>query len=265
MKIDLVDLVRRTGYRRKQFVALPIKPTEAQRIELLRIYMRLVRGWQERARDRILPVYSRSLSALITDDADALQFEIGLAESQIAMLATAAGLSVSEWVAVTERWHRKRFATTFTPAGVHIDTLLDRGDVAVTLRSAIAENVALIRSIDDQMRNGISGAVFRGLQARTPARDVAREIRKIAGVSQRRAELIASDQLQKLTGELDQQRQKQVGLSKFEWAHSGKVNFREEHKARDGKVYSWSGPVAKNDPPGRAIRCGCRARAVLEL
>src|SRR5690606_3725767 len=131
-----------------------------------------------------------------------------------------------------------------------------------TLQSILADNTSLIRSLNDQMRNGISGAVFRGLTNRTPARDVAREIRRQAGIGQTRAELIAADQLQKLTSRLDQARQEQVGLTSFEWAHSGKRHPRPEHVARDGKVFRWDSPVGRNDPPGRAIRCGCRSRAV---
>lgn len=267
MQVDLPALVRRTGkYRRATFTAARIEPTAAQRTVLLRIYMRLVRGWQERFKANILPAYERALSAMVADDdAGTLQTQIGLSARQMEQVAAAAGFSVDEWIKTTEAWHRKRFAQAFTPVGVNIEALLDRGDVNATLGAVLGENVALIRSLDDQMRNDISGEVFRALQNRTTARDLARAVRERAGVGQRRAELIAADQLQKLTGALDEQRQKQVGIAKFKWAHSRKQNPREEHKARDGKVYAWTDPVAKNDPPGRAIRCGCRALAVLEL
>ncbi len=266
MQVDLAELVRRVGkYRRGSFTAPEIEPTGAQRSVLLRIYMRVVRGWQQRFRETILPEYERALSELITDDAGTLNTTIGISERQMTQLANAAGLSVDEWISTVETWHRKRFAQAFNPTGVNVGTLLDRNDVNATLAAVLGENTALIRSLDDQMRNGISGAVFRGLQARTPARDLAREIRKVASVGQSRAELIAADQLQKLTGALDEQRQKQAGIDKFQWAHSGKAKPRPEHVARDGKIYAWTDPVATSDPPGRAIRCGCRARAVLEL
>lgn len=267
MKIDLAGIVRRVGaFRRRTFVAAAIDPSKAQRTDLLRIYMRLVRGWQTRFRERILPAYERALAGMIADDdAGTLQFEIGLSERQMAQIAAAAGISVDEWIKATEAWHRRRFAQAFNPVGVKIETLLARADVNATLQAVLGENVALIRSLDDQMRNGISGAVFRALQNRTTGRDLAREIRKLAGTGQSRAELIAADQLQKLTGALDEQRQRQVGIEKFKWRHSGKAHPRPEHVARDGVVYSWNDPVAKNDPPGRAIRCGCRAQAVLEI
>ena len=266
MNIDLAEIVRRVGkYNRAAFVARPIPPTKAQRDELQRIYMRIVRGWQTRFRERILPAYERALSELVTDDANGLQFEIGLSERQLAQLASAAGLSVDDWIKTTERWHRRQFAQAFVPTGVRLDTLLDRTDVRATLDAVLGENVALIRSLNDQMRNGISGAVFRSLQNRTTARDLAREVRKLASTGQSRAELIAADQLQKLTGALDEQRQRQVGIEKYKWRHSGKANPREEHKARDGETYAWNDPKIGDDKPGHAIRCGCRAQAVLEI
>lgn len=266
MDIDLAGLVRRVGkFRRSSFVATAINPTKAQETDLLRIYMRIVRGWQTRFRERILPSYERSLSQLVTDDADDLQFQIGLSERQMAQIASAAGFSVNEWVLFVEKWHRRHFAQAFVPTGVRLDTLLDAGDVRATLQATLGENTALIRSLSDQLRNDISGEVFRALRNRTTARDLARAVRKRADVTTSRANLIAGDQLQKLTGALDEQRQRQVGGEKFKWRHSGKVNFRQEHLDRDGKTYEWTDPAISGDKPGQAIRCGCRAQMVLEL
>ncbi len=266
MKFDLAALVRNVGtYRRPTFTAAAIKPTNAQRDDLQRAYMPLVRGWQQRFRERILPAYERALSELITDDAEEIASLLGVSEVEMVALAQASGVTVETFIDEVERWHRGQFAQRFTPTGVRISTLLSRGDVRLSLRAVLAENVGLIRSLNDQMRNGISGSVFRGLQNRTPARDVAREIQKLAGVGRRRAELIASDQLAKLTSQLDQQRQIQSGMTKFKWQHSGKVNFRQEHLDRNGKVYTWGEGIAESDPPGRKIRCGCRALGILDL
>lgn len=266
MQYDLAAIARQVGkYRRAVFTARAIEPTKAQRDDLQRAYMTLVRGWQAGWRERIEPAYGRALAEIIADDTADVQSAVGLTETQVAALAAAAGFTVERFVNEIEIWHRRRFATTFTPVGVNLGTLLTRGDVSQTLDAIIRENVSLIRSLSDQMRNGVSGAVFRGLQNRTPARDVAREIRRIAGVGQRRAELIASDQLAKLTSRLDEQRQRQAGIRKFKWQHSGKTNYRPEHLARDGDIFTWGEGIAESDPPGRAIRCGCRAQAVLEI
>lgn len=267
MNFDVADLIRRAGKTRlKRVVLLPITPTAAQQGDLRRIYARIVRAWSAAWRERVEPVYSRTVAEGIRDSVEdteqALDYAAAAALSRLFVELDAA---LEDWVVRIEEWHRGRFAQLFTPAGVNLATLLGRGNVQVTLEAVLAENVSLIRSLNDQMRNGISGAVFRGLTNRSPARDVAREIRKLTGIGTRRAELIAADQLQKLTARLDQERQQQVGVRKFQWAHSRKRYPRPEHVARDGKVFAWSSKVGRTDPPGRAIRCGCRARPVVEL
>lgn len=253
---------RRT--RQRQIIAPPIVPTKALEQQLLRVYMRVVREWGRLIPLQVMPKYERTLGEVrdSVDDVDKELEDIGAALNRLVLTI---GADLEDWVVRVEQWHRGRFGTLFTPAGVKLDTLLGPADVGTTLKSVLGENVALIRSLNDQMRNGISGQVFRGLTDRLPARDVARAIRKETGIAARRAELIAADQLQKLTGRLDQERQEQVGITKFQWQHSGKKYPRPEHVARNGIVYAWDSPVGKNDPPGRAIRCGCRARAVVEL
>lgn len=259
-------MVRRAGRTKQtQIVAREIVPTAAQRVDLLNIYMRVVRQWGRLIPERIMPLYERSVAEAVRDSPDEVQGGVDAVSAAMSRLVLALDANLEDWVVRVEQWHRQRFATSFTPVGVRLDTMMGRSDVATTLQAVLNENMSLVRSLDDQLRNGISGSVFRGLANRSPSSDVAREIRKVAAVARSRAELIAADQLQKLTARLDQERQEQVGIEKFQWAHSGKKHPRQEHLARNGIVYRWDSAVAKSDPPGRAIRCGCRARAVLEL
>lgn len=268
MKIDLAGMIRRAGTTKQPYVlARVINPTRAQEQDVLAIYMRVVRGWLAEWGERILPQYNRTLAQLpgLRDSVGDVQGAVDEAGANMTRLRMTLDAQLEDWEVRVEGWHRKQFAQSFTPAGVRLDTLLGRGDVQSTLEATLADNVSLIRSLDDQTRNGISGAVFRGLTNRTPARDVAREIRKVADISKSRAELIAADQLQKLTARLDQERQEQVGGEEFEWQHSRKRYPRPEHVERNGKVYRWDSTIGKNDPPGRAIRCGCRSRPIIKL
>lgn len=260
MRFDIAELAKRAGRTRQPTVTLAaIYPTAGQETTLRRIYMRVVNAWAAAARDNILPAYARSLAAALRDAPNSDP------AAEIDRLVVALGPDLEDWIVRVEQWHRGRFGQAFTPVGVKLDTLLGQGDVKRTLEAVLGENTALIRSLNEQLRNGISGAVFRGLSNRDTAASVAKEIRALTNVGKRRAELIAADQLQKLTGRLDQERQEQVGIEQFEWVHSRKLHPRPEHVARNGKRYRWDSVVAKTDPPGRAIRCGCRARAVVVL
>lgn len=259
-------MIRRAGVtQRKEFVPAAIVPTKAQETDLYRIYNRVVRAWGAAMPAIIDGIYSRTLADMVRDTPDQVQGEMETVEAALSRLVLVLGANLEDWVVRVEEWHRGRFGTLFTPVGVNLETMLGRGDVSATLQSILAENLSLIRSLDDQLRNGISGSVFRGLANRTPATQVAREIREVTAIARKRAELIAADQLQKLTGRLDQERQEQVGCDEFEWIHSKKKRPRPSHIVRNGKRYKWNSDVGKTDPPGRAIRCGCRARPVIRI
>ena len=124
-------------------------------------------------------------------------------------------------------------------------------------------NVSLVRDVSDTIRGKIADTVFRGLQARTPVREVAKQMRDVTGLQRARSVRIASDQSVKLSSALDAERMKQAGLEKYEWIHSGKVNAREEHLARAGNIYALGEPAG--DEPGMAIACGCHRGAVLSM
>lgn len=266
MQFSVAELIRRAGKTRQRELVLPaiVAPVGLE-ADLRRLYLQVVEQWAKAYREKIAPVYSATVAEGVRDSPADVEGATEDANAALTRLAVVIGPQLEDWVVRVEQWHRTRMGQLFTPSGVRLETLLGRGDVATTLQSVLAENVALIRSLSDQMRNGISGAVFRGLTARSTAATVAKEIRQLTGVARSRAKLIAADQLQKLTGRLDEERQTQLGIRKFEWAHSGKKHPRLHHLARHGLRYAWDSAVARTDPPGRAIRCGCKARAVVEL
>lgn len=164
-----------------------------------------------------------------------------------------------------------------TATAIDLATLIGPQDVRETLETVIARNVALVRSVSDQTRERIADAVFRGLQARTPPRTVAREIAEAVAMGRKRALRIAADQNVKLGSALNEERRRQAGIDSFTWVHSGKMHSRPEHVARDGKLYSENAERVGQEYEGRTIRkvpedkpgelpyCGCTSRAVLIL
>lgn len=271
MRINLAAQAKAAGVRRKRIVLTKIAPTKAQETDLARLYMAVVRIWAEGARDRILPAYRRSLAqqaadGLTIDRAGDVEVEIEAVDQQaVRTIFTFRGL-FQAWADLFQRWHMRRIIDALRyPTNVDLTTQLHPEDVAETIEDVLSRNVALIRDVSDETRGRIADIVFRGLQNRTPAREVAREISKATGMARDRALRIASDQTSKLSSALDRERQLQLGMFSFEWLHSGKVHYRPEHKARDKKVFRWDSEVGRNDPPGFAIFCGCKAKGVLEI
>lgn len=272
MKIDLAAQAKAAGVKRKTIELREIVPTKAQENDLAKLYIAVVRVWAQGARDRILPAYRASLEqqmysdGLTRDRAGDVEVEIEAVEGEaVRSIFTFRGL-FQAWADAFQRWHMRKIVEMLRySTNVNLETQFHASDVRETIEDVLSRNVALVRNVSDEARGRISDIVFRGLQARTPARDVAREINVALGLGRDRSLRIASDQLQKLSAALDQERQEQLGMTEFEWRHSGKKHYRPEHRARNGKTFPWASEVGRNDPPGRAPFCGCKAKGILRL
>jgi SPP1 gp7 family putative phage head morphogenesis protein len=134
--------------------------------------------------------------------------------------------------------------------------------------AAVAENVALIRSIPQQYLTQVEGAVMRSVRQGRDLGPLAKELRKQYGVTKRRAALIARDQNNKATADMTRARQVEKGYRAI-WRHShaGKVP-RPTHVANDGKVYDpvrgWRDPaINKLIWPGTEVNCRCFSQTII--
>lgn len=226
----------------------------------------------------ILAEYARTLAQLTTDAPADASAQIGAVEAAAGTIVTTIRLRIEAWARRMEAFHRRRWqANVLAATGVDLETLIGPSDARMTLEAAVERNVALVRSVSDQARQRIADSVFRGFQRKAPAREIAAELRDAVAMSRRRSLLIASDQNTKLASALNDERRRDAGISAWAWVSSGKVNYRPEHKARDGFLYSEdSGQVGTEyegrpvrappaDMPGQLPWCGCTSRAVLIL
>ena len=134
--------------------------------------------------------------------------------------------------------------------------------------AAVAENVALIRSIPQQYLTQVEGAVMRSVRQGRDLGPLAKELRAQYGVTKRRAAFIALDQSNKATADMTRVRQVEKGYKAI-WRHShaGKEP-RPTHVANDGKVYSpekgWLDPaINKRIWPGTEPRCRCFTQTII--
>lgn len=277
MRFDLAALAKRHGLR-KSTVIRDIKPPQMFAINLFNAaYADVVKAWEEAA-PQLIAEYRRSLSELTTDSPTDLENIFAEAERRTGAIFFGLKPALERWTLFVERWHRQKWnAAVLSASRVDLSTMLGTSDVRLSLETSIANNVGLVRSVSDETRQKMSQAVFDGLRNRTAADDVAKRIREVAGMGRARARRIASDQLAKLTSSLADERRRQAGLSEWEWLHSGKLHPREDHQARNGRVYSDEpGEVGgkangktinapPNDRPGQLPFCGCRSRSVISL
>lgn len=145
--------------------------------------------------------------------------------------------------------------------------------LAEKLKASTVENVALITNISQQYQERITGAVMRSIQSGgNGAQDILEEVRKIGGMSERRAQLVARDQVAKVTSALNVERSKAAGIKQWSWVHSGGgAEPRKMHLDLDGKVFNYSDPppvIAEDGTrgyPGYLPNCRCVQAPVLSF
>lgn len=137
----------------------------------------------------------------------------------------------------------------------------------------IAENVSLIRSIPEKYFTEVEGMVYRavakGGDRKQLADEIEREFGRRHGITRRRAEFIARDQVRKATSALSNARQQAAGIKKGIWLHSGGGNQpRHKHVQANGKEFDLDKGLPIGDKgqyvlPGEEPNCGCTWKPVL--
>lgn len=276
MRYNLALLARRAGKRKRLTVFAPITITKAQTDGLAKLHRRILAPWLN-ARERITEVYAAELARVLQtdsiDDIARLFAELGEEVQRLVLELTPA---MRDWAFSVESIHRSRWRrTVLAGADVDVGYLIGPAEAQEPISQFLARNTALVRDTSTQVQGRISDAVFRGLQARTPAREVGKQIAEATGLARRRADRVAADQGVKLASALDAQRQREAGLTVWKWNHSGKLHPRPEHQKRDGNLYAddpedrgtlANGDVVAEPPadrPGELPFCGCVRQAVL--
>lgn len=241
--------------------------------------------------------YRRRLVKLVDELAASVEYWLTAAyrgaEPEVARLAldaSPARVLQAAVKALRRRWLRrfdalsKDLAQWFAGAAAErsdrqLRAALKRGGITVrfrtskavndVLQAAVAENVALIRSIPTQYLTQVEGAVMRSVQVGRDLGPLAKELREHHGVSRRRAALIARDQNNKATAVITRVRQQELGVERAIWLHShGGRKPRPSHVKQDGRTYD----VAKGwfDPdegvwtwPGVLVNCRCVSRSII--
>ena len=145
-----------------------------------------------------------------------------------------------------------------------IDIFVDQPFLRDQLELFARQNAQLIESITEQELLQVSGVVERGLLQGSSFTDVARELSKRAGITGRRATLIARDQTQRLNSSLTRLRQESIGVEEYVWRTAGDERVRPTHKANNGKTFRWDRPPSVTGHPGNDINCRCIPQPVLE-
>lgn len=144
-------------------------------------------------------------------------------------------------------------------------------DLQQEMDAKTIETLELIKSIPQDIIKRVTPIVMNSLQYGD--RDIIyKELRKVKGITRRKAKNIARDQVAKNLEALNTGRARQIGLEYYYWdtqmderVSKGKGG----HKQLNGKIFKWDEPEAIIDAEGNKghpkdrINCRCRRRWIL--
>ena len=125
-----------------------------------------------------------------------------------------------------------------------------------------AQNVDLIKTVPERYFGRIQAMVEDAFENGIAADDLAEDFEDTFDISENNATRIANDQIGKLAGQVDSDRQQSLGISKFIWRTVEDERVREAHAVLDGQLCSWDDPPVNEDTgeqiiPGQDINCRC--------
>lgn len=131
----------------------------------------------------------------------------------------------------------KRFMRELRKAGFTVKFQLSP-NIEDILEASVKENVGLIKSIGVDYLERVQQQVWSGVASGYDLGQIAKDLSKAYGISDRRAKNIARDQGAKAHAIIERERRKEAGITQAIWLHShaGKVP-RPSHVKANGKVF----------------------------
>jgi len=218
----------------------------------------------------LLPVL-RDLAAEQRQDADGAPpppkpikiFEaLGRFKIRVHSLAPLSAEVVAQAAARVEIYNGANVADVARELGLAVQPLQGSAYLQAARDRFVRENTALIKDIPEEMRQRIDDKVRAGVESGKRWETLAKDIEQEQGIGQRRARLIARDQVNKYNGALTQARQQKLGINHYRWQGVMDARERPEHIALQGRVFSWESPPPPGHP-GQPIQCRCVAIPVV--
>lgn len=147
---------------------------------------------------------------------------------------------------------------------IGIDIIAAEPWLTPTLTNYAKTNVSLIKKTFNFLADDLETMAYLAVTQGIRAEDLAKDIQKKFDVTESRARLIARDQTAKLTGQLNKNRQQNLGINKYEWLTSRDDRVRDSHAEKDGNIYEWDKPPSDTGHPTEDFQCRCTAVPVFD-
>lgn len=152
----------------------------------------------------------------------------------------------------TDKMIRKNIAHSKTTLGMSLKNIskdlsikFDNSDVFMSniIKASTEEAANLIKTIPQDYLNDVQGQVMRSISSGNGLADLVPYMNSIYKNNARHARLVALDQTRKTYNSINLGQMRKIGVSKFEWIHSGGGKHpRAEHIKLNGKVFDIDKP-----------------------
>lgn len=154
--------------------------------------------------------------------------------------------------------HGRRELNRQTRAALGADVFIQDRGLASMMERFVDANVGLVKGLTDEQAGKIQNTVLRAVQDAKPYSQLAAELEERFDITERRAVLIARDQIGKFYGQTTAARHRELGISHFIWRTANDERVRDEHAALEGQRFAYNDPPSEG-LPGEPIQCRCYA------
>jgi SPP1 gp7 family putative phage head morphogenesis protein len=264
-RMDVPSVASRKGKLTRPKTLRPIGPSMAAELELSRFATKLFAEGAKLTRVHGLPEAASLKAQLATlDTAEGVGlFVNALRRFLEASIGGSEGL-IRDIFTREERRHRSSLESAVQAAvGIDLSSVLEADDVEAHIDLATQQSVLNIRGISDDLVKKVQTSIITGAKNGDRSTDIAKQLSEDFGWSNKRAKLIARDQVATFNGALNKVRQQQAGFDRYIWSTSMDERVRPAHEAREGQIFSWDDPP-EDGHPGEPINCRCVALALIE-
>ena len=250
----------------------PVKAPIAIGLEYQRALVKLVKRLNKEVYNALSSEYADFESVITQDASPVFQIEMRMKKifERYTALFNKTGQSLAErFVSSINRSNFNHFKREFTKQSLTIrpdDNYIGALNVNKAL---IADNVNLITNLSEKQYEQIHGDLMRSIANGGDLQQIEKDLRKRGIQTEKRARLIARDQLFKANSAINNQRMKTNGITKAIWRHSrGDKVPRRSHLAADGKVYETAkGCLIDGEYiyPADKVNCTCFCQPFIEL
>lgn len=146
------------------------------------------------------------------------------------------------------------------------------------LNAWLSESVSRIQSIPSEFLEDLQQTLFDDFTNGMTIDDIANDIQERFGVSERKAELLARDQIGTLNSKLTERQHEDAGVTKYIWEDSADERVRPCHRELNGHVFEYKNPpemwyltksrgkvmTGRHCNPGADYNCRCTATPVFD-